>query len=115
MPEGTSVVLNETTNKMISKFIDKCLSLVRMGKEWLCRLYASMSEAARTQSYIETTSPTQADTLHKAIKEIDLFALCRGYETIVRKCLPLLLPSFKYALCRVVEGTKIKAELSYSL
>lgn len=75
---------------MIGKFIDKCLSLVRMGKEWLCQLYASLSEAARTQSYIETTSPTQADTLHKAIKEVNIRSLCKGYECIVRKCLSLL-------------------------
>lgn len=75
---------------MIGKFIDKCLSLVRMGKEWLCRLCASLSEAARTQSYIETTSPSQADTIHKAIKEVDICSLCKGYELIVRKCLSFL-------------------------
>lgn len=61
-----------------------------MGKEWLYRLYGTLSEAARTQSYIETTSPTQADTLHKAIKEVDIDCLCQGYETRVRKCLSYL-------------------------
>ena len=63
---------------------------MRMGKEWLCQLYASLSEAARTQSYIETTSPTQADSLHKAIKEVDIRTLCKGYESMVRKCLSFL-------------------------
>lgn len=61
-----------------------------MDQEWLCKLYASMSEAARTQSYIETTSPSQADTIHKAIKEVDIRSLCRGYEMMVRKCLSFL-------------------------
>ncbi|HLD79537.1 MAG TPA: transposase [Candidatus Nanoarchaeia archaeon] len=61
-----------------------------MGNEWLCRLCATLSEAARTQSYIETTSPTQADSLHKAIKEVDIRTICKGYELLVRKCLSRL-------------------------
>ena len=57
--------------KIIKKFINKTLSLLRLGHEWLNRLTTSLIEAARTNSYIETTSPTQSDTVH--IKPLVLF------------------------------------------
>lgn len=50
----------------------------------------SLVEAARTESYIETVSPSQADTLHKEIKSIDVKTMMREYEFIVRPSIEIL-------------------------
>ena len=76
--------------KIIKKFINKTLSLLRLGHEWLNRLTTSLIEAARTNSYIETTSPTQSDTVHKEIKNLDIKTLMREYEQFVRLSLKKL-------------------------
>jgi len=75
---------------IIKKFINKCLSLLRLGHEWLNKLTCSIVEAGRTESYIETVSPSQADTIHKAIKNIDAQTIAHEFESIVRWALPLL-------------------------
>ena len=54
--------------EIIKKFMNKCLSLARLGAEWLNKLVCGVVEAARTESYVETISPSQIDTLHKEIK-----------------------------------------------
>jgi hypothetical protein len=74
----------------IKDFVDKCLSLWRLGKEWGNKLMASLSEAGRTESYVETVSPTQSDTLHKAIKAIDAQTIAHEFESVVRWALPVL-------------------------
>jgi len=69
---------------IIKKFIDKCLSVARLGAEWLNKLTTSIVEVARTESYVETVSPSQSDTLHKEIKNIDVKTIMHEYEAIVR-------------------------------
>jgi len=64
--------------------MNKCLSLLRLGHEWLNKLASKVVEAGRTESYIETVSPSQADTLHKEIKSIDAQTIAHEYESIVR-------------------------------
>lgn len=73
--------------KIIKKFINKCLSLLRLGHEWLNKLTASIAEAARMNSYIETVSPSQADIFHKEIKNHDRKSLMREFENFVRQSL----------------------------
>lgn len=75
---------------MINKFINKCLSLLRLGKSWFSRLIASIVEAGRTNSYVETTSPSQADSLHKALKWVDSQTLKHEFEQSVRHALKYL-------------------------
>ena len=76
--------------KIIRKFINKTLSLLRFGHEWLNNLTTSIIEAARTNSYVETTSPTQSDTLHKEIKNLDNKFLMKEYESFIRQSLKQL-------------------------
>lgn len=75
---------------MIRQFIHKTLSLLRMGNNWFQRVISSLIEAGRTISYVETVSPSQADSLHKAIKEVDFSFLRRQFELVVRKVLKQL-------------------------
>lgn len=78
------------TMGIIKRFIDKCLSLWSLGSEWLNKLTCSITEAGRTESYVETVSPTQSDTLHKAIKSIDAQTMVHEFENMVRWALPIL-------------------------
>ena len=75
---------------IIKKFIDKCLSLVRLGAEWLNKLVCGVVESARTESYVETVNPSQTDTLHKEIKQNDKKVFMHEYESIVRWVIPKL-------------------------
>lgn len=70
--------------------MNKCLSLARLGAKWLNKLTTSIIEAARTESYIETVSPSQADTLHKEIKYNDKKIFMDEYKSIVRWAIPEL-------------------------
>jgi len=72
---------------IVKKFLNKCLSLLRLGHEWLNKLTTSLIEAARTNSYIETVSPSQADTIHKEIKNLDIKFLMKEYEIFARRSL----------------------------
>jgi len=69
---------------IIKKFTNKCLSLLRLGERWMNKLVSGIVEAARTNSYVETASPSQADTLHKEIKSIDVRTLMQEYESIIK-------------------------------
>jgi len=75
---------------IIKKFINKCLSLLRLGHEWLNKLTCSVVEAGRSESYIETVSPSQADTVHKSIKAIDAQTMVHEFESVVRQSLSML-------------------------
>ncbi len=75
---------------MISKFVNKSLSLLRLGNGWFSRLVRGIVEAGRTISYVETVSPSQSDTLHKELKYSDEQILKRAFELAVRKALKIL-------------------------
>ena len=84
---------------MIKQFIQKSLSLFRFGKEWIDNLLGSLTEAARTISYVETINPQISDTLHREIKYSEEIIFKRAFEENVRKSLPLLkLDSVKVAI-----------------
>jgi hypothetical protein len=74
----------------ISQFINKCLSVFRLGNSWFSRLVAEIIEAGRTNSYVETVSPSQSDTLHKEIKFSDMRLFKREFEKAVRNALKIL-------------------------
>ena len=87
----------------ISSFVNKSLSLARMGKSWLCELFSSLCDAARSISYIETVAPQKADSLHKEIKQSDQSIICRAYETSLRK----LLRRLNIRRCKIaIDGTE---------
>ena len=69
---------------LLSKLVNKCLSVLRLGRRWFNQLLASIVEAGRTISYVETVNPCQADTLHKEIKWCDAQVLKREFEKCVR-------------------------------
>jgi len=75
---------------LIKNFVNKCLSLVRLGADWLNKLVCGIAETARTESYVETVSPSQADTLHKEIKYNDKKIFMDEYGSIVKESLPKL-------------------------
>lgn len=66
------------------------LSVFRFTKDWTQRLFGSLADAARSISYVETVNPSQADTLHREIKNSDEVWLKRAFEICVRKTLKLL-------------------------
>lgn len=70
--------------KLISHFIDKSISVLRLGSSWFGRLIAGIVEAARGESYVETYSPTQSDTLHKEIKHSDKAIFKKEFEKAIR-------------------------------
>lgn len=75
----------------IKEYLIKCLSgLLKVGKDWWNKLTSAVVEAGRTESYVETVSPSQADTLHKSIKAIDIQTIVHEYESVVRWSLPRL-------------------------
>ena len=75
---------------IIKNFINKCLSLARLGAEWLNKLVCGVVETARTESYVETINPSQTDTLHKEIKYNDKKVFMHKYESVVRWAIPEL-------------------------
>lgn len=77
-------------NKIISKFVDKCLSLSRLGDKYLNHLIAGLIEAGRTISYLETYNPKQTDLFHKEIRFSDKRTFMKTFERAVRKTLPKL-------------------------
>lgn len=74
----------------MGSFVDKCLSLLRLGTAWFSRLLAGVVEAARTRSYMETVTPSQADSLHQAVKGSDAEVIRQAFQAQVRKILPQL-------------------------
>lgn len=94
---------------ILRKFVDKCLSLSRLGKGWNDRLIQSIVEAGRTISYVETTNPSQSDSLHIAIKECDNKAFMHEFEVVVRFALVRLkLKRIKIAFDTTEDLTWIK-------
>ena len=75
---------------LLSYFINKSLSLLRLGKSWFSRLIASIVEAGRTISYVETVNPSQSDTLHKELKWCDEVTIRKEFEKVVRLSLKSL-------------------------
>lgn len=71
-------------SSVIRTFVNKCLSLSYMGKDWCDRLIQGIIEAGRTISYVETTTPTKADKFHLAIKGCDNRTFMHEFEQIVR-------------------------------
>jgi hypothetical protein len=76
--------------KLVSYYMDKCVSVLRIGNSWFSKLLAAIIEAARTHSYVETYSPSQSDTLHKEIKKCDEKVLKHEMEYCVRTTLKFL-------------------------
>jgi hypothetical protein len=76
--------------RLISNFINKSISVLRLGSSWFGRLLAGIVEAARGKSYVETYSPTQSDTLHKEIKHSDAALFKHEFEKAIRIALKLL-------------------------
>ncbi len=70
--------------------MNKCLSVLRLGRNWFSKLLGSIIEAARTHSYVETVAPSQSDTLHKEIKNSDLQLFKHEFESSVRMVLKFL-------------------------
>lgn len=75
---------------IITRFIRKSLAVFRLGKRWFNQLLASLVEAGRTHSYVETVNPSQSDTFHKEIKLSDGRFLRRTFEQEVRKVIKLM-------------------------
>jgi hypothetical protein len=69
---------------IVKTFVNKCLSLSRLSEKWCNLLIQNLVEAGRTISYVETTTPTQADTLHLAIKGSDKRTFMHEFEQVVR-------------------------------
>lgn len=76
--------------KIISKFVDKCLLLSRLGDNYLNKLTLGLVEASRTISYLETYNPSQTDLFHKEIRFSDRKLIMGSFEKILRKVLPKL-------------------------
>lgn len=71
-------------SNILRTFVNKCLSVSRLGKRWQDSLTQGIIEAGRTISYVETTTPSKSDTLHKAIKHCDSRAFMHEFEQVVR-------------------------------
>jgi hypothetical protein len=75
---------------ILTKFIDKCLSLSRLGEKWCVKAIQSIIEAGRTISYVETYNPSKADSLHLAIKRSENRTFMHEFEKVVRFALAKL-------------------------
>ena len=92
-------VLRNKRMNWLSTFVDKTLSLLRLGRKWFARLLGSLAEAGRTRSYVETVASSQADTLHQAVRWCDEQLLKREFEKAVKAGLKALrLGSVKVAI-----------------
>ena len=90
MQENLHRLLTHIRPKMIKRYINKTLSVLRLGNDWFNRLVATVVEAGRTISYVETVNPKQSDTFHKEIKYSDIPIFKREFESVVRKSLKKL-------------------------
>jgi hypothetical protein len=68
---------------MVKTYVNKCLSLSRLGENWLNKLIQNIVEAGRTISYIETLG-NKADTFHLEIKQSDGKKFMHEFEREVR-------------------------------
>lgn len=76
--------------KLINHFLNKTLSVFRLGRVWFNKLSSSIIESGRTISYIETVNPRQSDTFHKEIKFSDINIFKRSFEKITRNAVKKL-------------------------
>ena len=70
-------------SNILKKFVDKCLSLSRLGDNWFNGLIQNVVESGRTISYVETLS-NKADTFHLEIKQRDKRTFMHEFEKEVR-------------------------------
>jgi hypothetical protein len=68
---------------IIETFVNKCLSLDRLGKKWCNEVIQGIIEAGRTISYVETYNPSQSDSLHLAIKNSGQRTFMHEFERVV--------------------------------
>ena len=92
---------------IIGNFVNKCLSLVRLGKKWFEKLISGIVEAARTISYVETVNPSQTDTLHKEIKKCNSRDMANAFGEEVKSILP------KLHLGKVKLGVDVTEDLTW--
>lgn len=91
--------------KTLKLFIQKSLSVFRLGKEWLQRLLGSLADAARSISYVETVNPSQSDTLHREIKHSDECSIEQAFEYCTREVVK------KLGLCKVMVAIDVTEDL----
>ena len=72
---------------IIKNFIQKNVSVLRVGDAWVNKLISKLKIAAFGNTYVETVSPSQSDTLHRYIKNNDEDWLKRTFELSVRQVL----------------------------
>lgn len=77
-------------SNIIRNFVNKTLSLSRMGSRWFNKLIEGIVEAGRTRSYVETYLPSKSDLFHKEIKKSGLKHFMKQFEKFVRFSLPKL-------------------------
>lgn len=70
-------------SSILKTFINKCLSVSRLGDKWFNGLIQNIVEAGRTISYVETLG-NKADTLHLEIKQCDQRRFMHEFEKGVR-------------------------------
>ena len=100
-------------SSILKKFIDKCLSVSRLGEGWCNQAIQGIIEAGRTISYVETIAPSKSDTLHLAIKNCDKKAFMYEFEQNVRFALTnLKLKRVKIAFDTTEDLTWIKQGFS---
>lgn len=75
---------------LLKTFVNKCLSLDRLGEKWCNQIIQGIIEAGRTISYVETYNPSQSDSLHLAIKNSDKKTFMHEFERVVRFALAKL-------------------------
>lgn len=70
---------------IIYNYLQKSISVLRLGSNWVIKLGSNIIEAGRTISYVETVNPSQADTFHNEIKNSNEYTFRKEYELQVRK------------------------------
>lgn len=72
---------------IIKNFIQKSVSVLRMGNLWVNKLISKLKIATFGNTYVETVSPSQSDTFHRYIKDSDENWFKRNFEICVRQIL----------------------------
>lgn len=97
---------------MLKTFVNKCLSLSRLGDKWFNGLVQNIVEAGRTNGYVETLG-SKADTLHLEIKQCDSKKFMHEFEQNVRFAINRLgLKRVKIAFDTTEDLTWIKSGLN---
>ena len=102
-------------SSILKTFINKCLSVSRLGDKWFNELLQNVVEAGRTISYVETLG-NKADTLHLEIKQRDKKTFMHEYEKEVRFALAKLkLKKVKIAFDTTEDLTWMKENYIFGL